>query len=59
MTDRDLLRMCIEAFEAIPIAAEARKMLKNLDRRPVSYAGNGSHILCREMIEIIKNRIGN
>ena len=58
MTDRDLLRMCLEAFEAIPVAAKARKMLKTLDRKPGAYAGNGSHILCREMAEIVRERIG-
>ena len=57
MTDRDLLRLCKEAFEAIPIAAKARKMLKNLDRVPTAYAGNGSQILCKEMAAIIRERI--
>ena len=58
MTDRDLLKLCLEAFESIPIAANARKMLKKLERKPGAYAGNGSHILCREMVDILKERIG-
>ena len=58
MTDREYLKMCLEAFEAIPVAAKARKMLKVLDRKPGAYAGNGSHILCREMADIIRERIG-
>jgi hypothetical protein len=57
MTDRDLLRLCLDAFDAIPVAAKARKMLKNLERVPGAYAGNGSHILCAEMVKIIRERI--
>lgn len=59
MSDRDLLKLCREAFEAIPVAAKARKMLKDLDRAPSAWAGNGSHILCKEMVAIISERIGD
>jgi hypothetical protein len=58
MTDRDLLKLCLDAFEAIPVAASARKMLKALKRQPGAYDGNGSHILCKEMAAIIRERIG-
>ena len=54
----NLLRLCLDAFEAIPVAAKARKMLKSLERKPAAYAGNGSHILCKEMAKIVRERIG-
>lgn len=50
MTDRELLEECLLAFEAIPISAKARKLLKKMDRTPGAYAGNGSHILAHEMV---------
>jgi hypothetical protein len=59
MTDRELLKLCREAFEAIPVAAKARKMLKELERVPSAYTGNGSHTLCREMVDIISERVGD
>lgn len=59
MTDRDLLKLCREAFEAIPIAANARKMLKKMDHALGAYAGNESDILALEMAKIISDRIGD
>jgi hypothetical protein len=41
MTDKELLSICMTAFEAMPIAAKSRKVLKKLDREPAAYAGNG------------------
>ena len=59
MTDRELLRKCLDAFEAIPVAAKARKLLKALDAKPAAYAGNGSHILCSTMAKIIAVHLGD
>jgi hypothetical protein len=57
MTDTELLAMCQAAFEAIPVAAEARKMLKKLERKPGAYAGNGSHILAAEMARMVDEHL--
>ena len=57
MTDQELLAMCQAAFEAIPIAARSRKILKKLDQVPVSYAGNGSHILAAVMAKMIDEHL--
>jgi hypothetical protein len=58
MTDMtDLLRDCLEAFEAIPVAAKSRKVLKKIGQEPVSYAGNGSHILATHYAGVIRRRL--
>ena len=57
MTDKELLAMCQVAFEAIPIAAKARKCLKQLNKVPAAYAGNGSHILAAEMARLIDEHL--
>jgi hypothetical protein len=50
---RELLIDLKEAFEAIPIAAKARKVLKKIGQSPGTYAGNGSHILARHYAGVI------
>lgn len=57
MTDKELLAICQAAFEAIPVAARARKVLKKLDKAPASYAGNGSHILSATMAKMIDDHL--
>jgi hypothetical protein len=57
MTDRDLLLKAAMAFEAIPVAAKARKMLKFLDVTPAAYAGNGSHILASTLAKMIRDHL--
>lgn len=57
MTDKELLVLCREAFQSIPVAARARKVLKKLERAPVAYAGNGSHILATEMALMIDKHL--
>jgi hypothetical protein len=56
--DRDILKQCLEAFEAIPVAASSRKMLKRLGVEPGAYAGNGSHLLARQMAKEIRRHLG-
>lgn len=57
MTDKELLAACQLAFEAIPVAPKARQMLRKMDRQPVAYAGNGSHILAQTMAEMINEHL--
>ncbi len=57
MTDKELLEECLEAFEAIPIAAKARKVLKKIGQKPGAYAGNRSHILARHYADLIRKQI--
>lgn len=57
MTDKELLAMCQAAFEAMPIAAKARKVLKKLEQKPAAYAGNGSHILASTMSKMIDEHL--
>lgn len=59
MTDRELLELCREAFQAIPLSAAARKMLKKMGQIPGAYAGNGSHILARAMVVEIDKHTGD
>lgn len=33
MTDKELLQECLDAFEAIPVAHHARKMLKKIGEK--------------------------
>jgi hypothetical protein len=56
-TDKELLAMCQAAFEAIPVAAKARKALKKLGCKPAAYAGNGSHILAETMAKMIDEHL--
>lgn len=56
MTDRELLLLCIDAFDATPVSAAARKVMKKqLNIVPGAYAGNGSHILAGLMAEKIRS----
>jgi len=57
MTDTELLAICQAAFEAIPIAAASRKMLKKLGEQPGAYAGNGSHILAKTVAKMIDEHL--
>lgn len=45
-----LLMECIDAFEAIPVSATSRKLLKKWGKTPGAYAGDGRHILAHEMV---------
>ncbi len=56
-SDIELLRLCLEAFEAIPVAAKSRKVIKKIGKTPGAYAGNGSHILAGIMAGIILARL--
>lgn len=57
MTDKELLTRCQTAFDAIPIAAESRKVLRGIGVKPIAYAGNGSHILAKTMAKMIDNHL--
>jgi len=57
MTDQQLLRLCLRAFACIPVAANAREMLKDLDCKVSAYAGNGSHSLSRTMADMIREHL--
>ena len=55
MTDRELLVMCIDAFNAIPVAARSRKLLVAIQGEDASpYAGNRSHVLAGVMKDKIE-----
>ena len=54
ITDRELLKDCLDAFEAIPVAAKSRKVLKKLGRKDEAWAGNRSHVLARYMADTIR-----
>ena len=54
ITDRELLQDCLKAFEAIPVAAKSRKVLKDFGRKDEAWAGNRSHVLARYMAETIR-----
>jgi hypothetical protein len=52
MTDAEMLKLCLEAFEAIPIAADARKVLRKLGEPLFSI--NGSQQLAQHMKRMLK-----
>ena len=56
--ERAMLEICLQAFDAIPTSAASRKMLKKLGKTPGAYAGNGSHILAREMAAKLRDHLG-
>lgn len=62
MTDKELLALCADAFDATLVAARARRLL-NSGRIPkvtgpdIPYAGNRSHVLAKVMRERIRSHI--
>lgn len=54
MNERELLKLCQEAFLATYTSADSRKLLKRLDAKPAAYAGSGQHILARHMADMIQ-----
>lgn len=62
MTDKELLTLCADAFDAMPIAANARKLLRsgrisNAASANIPYAGNRSHVLAKVMAGRVRNHI--
>lgn len=53
-TDQDMLRLCLEAFEAIPKGDDSRKLLKKIGIVAGPYAGYRSHVLALEMVERLR-----
>jgi hypothetical protein len=56
---RELLEDCLAAFEAMPIAAKSRKLLKKWGMTPGAYAGSGSHILAEYMAKKLREHLGS
>lgn len=57
-TDKELLELCKKAFDAIPIAAKARRVLvEEFEGDAPAYSGNRSHVLARAMAEIISKHL--
>ena len=57
ISDRELLQDCADAFDAMPIAAASRKLLKKWGQKTEAYAGNRSHVLARYMAELIREHL--
>lgn len=57
MTDKELLAICQTAFEAIPVANRAHKVLRQLDLRPEYYAGDPRRILSAEVARMIDKHL--
>lgn len=62
MTDKELLVLCADAFDATLAADNARKLLKsgrivNGAAENLPYAGNRSHVLARVMAARIRSHI--
>ena len=53
-SDRDMLNLCLEAFEVIPVASDSRKLLKRVGIVAGAYAGNRSHVLATEMVKRLR-----
>lgn len=63
MTDKELLALCADAFDATLVAAQARKLLEggrivNGAAENFPYAGNRSHVLANVMAEKIRKHLG-
>lgn len=62
MTDKELLTLCADAFDATLVADRARKLLKsgriiNGGAENFPYAGNRSHVLAKVMSARIRSHI--
>jgi hypothetical protein len=57
-SDRELLKLCREAFEKIVTAPRARTLLKRIHEKPAQYAGDGRTLLARHMHERISKHLG-
>lgn len=58
MTDLEMMKLCLRAFEAIPTADKSRKVLKQMGKVPMAYAGNRSHVLAAEMVKELRYHLG-
>lgn len=63
MTDKELLALCADAFDATLVAARARRLLKsgrivNGVAENFPYAGNRSHVLAKVMRTKIREHLG-
>jgi len=64
MTDKELLALCADAFDATLVANKARALLKsgrivNGAAENFPYAGNRSHVLAKVMRERIRTHLGS
>lgn len=62
MTDKELLALCADAFDATLVADKARKLLKsgrivNGAAENFPYAGNRSHVLAKVMREKVREHL--
>lgn len=63
MTDKELLALCADAFDAMPVAANALEFFKSgragwsAAEMQLAYVGNRSHILARVMADRVRNHI--
>lgn len=55
---RGLLEDCLAAFEAMPVAADSRKLLRKWGITVESYAGNRSHVLSQYMAKHLRDELG-
>jgi len=55
-TDRELLELCMEAFDAIELVTTSRAVLKKIDPNNTQM-GNGRDLLAREMVARIRRHL--
>ena len=54
---RELLEDCLTAFDALPITAESRRVLRKWGITVESYAGNRSHVLAQYMARHLRAKL--
>lgn len=55
LTHEELLRDCLEAFEAVPVAAKARKLLIKWQQEAIS--GRAQDVLSAHMAAVIRGHL--
>jgi hypothetical protein len=58
MTDKELLEQCVAAFEAVPVARHADKVLRKLGFKWDGSATNRSRFLAGSMAKRIRSHLG-
>lgn len=58
MTDVDTLNKCLEAFEAMKSADDAKRFLRKHGEKHQSWAGTGQMKLRRHMMTELKKQLG-
>lgn len=58
MTDREMLELCLQAFEAIPKAETSKLFMKRMSWVHVAYTGPAPYRLAKAMQQRLRKHLG-